>query len=194
MADDQIDVLLLVVAALDKLSIPYCVGGSYASSLYGVARSTRDVDLIAVIKQAHVLPLADELESEFYADEQAIASAVKLKRSFNAIHRDSLFKVDIFVSKGTGFDAKQIERRQMKRVMRAPQQNVYVASAEDIVLAKLEWYRRGNEVSDQQWRDILNVLMVQQGSLDLQYMRHWAHELGVADLLEQALAEANYNG
>jgi len=187
---DQLDVMLLVAAVLEKLDIPYCVGGSYASSVHGISRSTRDVDLVAAINPNQVQSLVAELQPEFYADEQAIATAVKLKRSFNALHFDSMFKVDVFVSKGTGFDAKQIERRQMKNVMRRSHRTVYVASPEDIIIAKLDWYRRGNEISDLQWRDVLNVLDVQGDKLDLDYMRHWAQELGVADLLEQALIEA----
>ena len=65
----------------------------------------------------------------------------------------------------------------------------YVASAEDIILAKLEWYRLGGEVSDRQWRDILGVLKVQAGRVDLDYLRHWAAELKVDDLLQRALKE-----
>lgn len=191
---DQVDILLLVVTVLDRLSIPYCVGGSYASSVYGISRATRDIDLIAAIKPNQVHALAVELEPNFYADEQALATAVRLRRSFNVLHLDSMFKVDIFVSKGIGFDAKQIERRQAQDVKREPPRVVYVASAEDTALAKLAWYRLGNEVSDQQWRDVLNVIEVQGDKLDLDYMRHWAQELGVADLLEQALIEAKKNG
>jgi hypothetical protein len=65
-----------------------------------------------------------------------------------------------------------------------------VASAEDTLLAKLEWYRMGGEVSERQWRDVLGVLKVQAGGLDLEYLRRWARELGVDDLLERALAQS----
>ena len=68
--------------------------------------------------------------------------------------------------------------------------SLFVLSPEDIVLAKLEWYRMGNEISDRQWRDILGVLMIQQGQLDHPYLRRMADMLGVEDLLERALQEA----
>ncbi len=71
-----------------------------------------------------------------------------------------------------------------------PERTAYIASAEDTVLTKLEWYRMGGEVSDRQWRDVLGVLKVQGKRLDLAYLRRWATELGIADLLERALAEA----
>ncbi|MFY9555720.1 MAG: hypothetical protein WAV47_13485, partial [Blastocatellia bacterium] len=101
---------------------------------------------------------------------------------FNVIHFETLYKAAIFASKGTEFEKKQLERRELKNVN--PQQEIttYVATAEDTILAKLAWYRLGNQVSDQQWRDILGVLRMQHGRLDSDYLRHWASELNVSDL------------
>ncbi|HLG17308.1 MAG TPA: hypothetical protein VJH03_22865 [Blastocatellia bacterium] len=188
----EIDVLLLMIGVLEKLGVPYCIGGSWASSIHGMWRATNDADLVAAIEPKHVSILAAELEAEFYADEQAIARAVRAKQSFNVIHLGTMFKVDVFVSKQSGFDAMQLERREGKPVAADSERFVWVASAEDTVLAKLDWYRRGNEVSDRQWRDILNVLKVQSGRLDLTHLRHWAEELRVLDLLEEALREAEH--
>lgn len=190
MATDQVDVMLLVAGVLEKLGIPYCVCGSFASSLHGDWRSTRDVDLLADIKGGHVKPFAEALQSDFYAEEDAILSAVKARRSFNVIHFDTLFKIDIFVSKGTEFEKKQLERRELRNVIPEQEVKAYVVTAEDTILAKLAWYRLGNEVSDQQWRDILGVLKMRRGRLDLDYLRHWADELKVSDLLADALTDA----
>jgi hypothetical protein len=191
MAIDQVDVMLLVAGVLERLGIPYCVCGSFVSSLYGDWRSTRDVDLLADIKVGHVKPFAEALQSNFYVEEDAILRAVKARRSCNVIHLETLFKVDIFVSKGTEFEKKQLERRELKSVIPEQEVTAYVATAEDTILAKLAWYRLGNEVSDQQWRDILGVLRMRRGRLDLDYLRHWATELNVSDLLVDALKEAN---
>lgn len=190
MPADQIDVMLLVVSVLDKLEIPYCVGGSFASSLHGEWRSTRDVDLLVDIKEKHIKAFSDALQSDFYAEEEAIARAVRARQSFNIIHLETLYKVDVFVSKGTEFHNKQLERRELRSVIPEQQRTAYVTTAEDIILAKLVWYRLGNEISDQQWRDILGVLKMRRGTLDLGYIRHWANELSVADLLKDAFADA----
>lgn len=187
--DDAIDVLMLVVAALEKLNINYVIGGSYASSAHGEARSTNDVDILAriTVKQARALAL--ELQGRFYADEQAIERAVRAKQHFNLIDTNTMFKVDIFPEKGTGFDRQQLERRQIAMVDPGRAFSAYVATPEDTVLAKLRWYRLGGEVSDQQWRDILGVLKLQRERLDLEYLRLWADQLEVNDLLIDALAE-----
>jgi len=190
MSFDRFEVLLKVIAVLDELHIPYLIGGSFASSLYGWARSTHDADLVAVVKVEHAQALTQKLESEFYVDEQAIRRAVQTKRHFNVIHIETAFKVDVFISKAGGFAAQQLERRQLRTISQGAEHQAYFASPEDTVLAKLEWYRRGNEVSDLQWRDVLEIIKVQGNKLDIDYMRHWAQELNVAGLLEQILVEA----
>jgi hypothetical protein len=192
MAPDQTETLLMIASALETLHIPYLVGGSFASSIHGVSRATRDADIVAVIRLDQAQLLARALEGEFYADEEAIKRAIVAKRSFNVIHTDTMFKVDIFVAKPDGFESSQFERRQAI-VLKPGTPATYVASAEDTILAKLRWYRLGNEVSDQQWRDLLNVAKVHGNRLDLSYLRHWAVELGVADLLARALEESGIN-
>lgn len=194
MALDQVDVMLLVAEVLETLGIPYCVGGSMASSLHGDWRSTKDVDLLADIKGKHVKPFSEALQSDFYAEEQSVLDAVKLRKSFNVIHVETLYKVDIFVSKGTEFEKQQLERRELRTISPEQHQTAYVATAEDTVLAKLVWYRLGNEISDQQWRDVLGVLKMQHERLDFEYLRHWAVELNVSDLLVDAFAEAKIVG
>jgi hypothetical protein len=190
MPASQTEVMLKVIEALEALDSPYLVGGSYASSAHGIARATMDIDILAAIPEKQAAALAARLEPEFYADELAIRRAITTKRSFNVIHLDTMFKVDVFVSKRDPFDLTQLERRKLEIVIRDPERSVYVASPEDIILSKLRWYRQTNEKSDRQWSDVLGVMSVQADKLDLEYLSHWAIELGISDLLERALAES----
>jgi len=96
----------------------------------------------------------------------------------------------MFVARPRDFDRAQLARRQLHLLGEEPERWAYVASAEDTVLAKLEWYRLGGETSDRQWRDVLGVLKVQGQRLDRAYMRQMALELGVRDLLESAFEES----
>jgi hypothetical protein len=191
MLPETVRVMLRVVDAFDRLSIPYLVGGSMASALYGVSRSTVDADLVAEINPDKVDALVASLNEEFYADAEMIRNAIDHHSSFNLIHLSTGFKVDIFIQKDRPFDRLQLQRRILHVLSQEPERKAFISTAEDIILAKLEWYRMGGETSDRQWRDILGVIRVQSGRLDLEYLQRWAAELGVADLLQEALKEAD---
>jgi len=191
MEGDSIHVMLLVTDVLEKLGIPYAVGGSLSSSVHGVMRSTLDVDIVADMRIEHVEPLVEALSPVFYADDEMMRDAITHRSSFNLIHYETAFKVDVFIPKARAFDMQQLKRRVASVVAEEPMQSVYVTSPEDIVLSKLEWYRMGGEVSDRQWRDILGVVKTKSRQLDLAYLNHWAKELAVEDLLERALREAS---
>ena len=184
-------ITLLVIQTLERLGISYAVGGSIASSLYGVMRSTLDVDIVTDMRLEHIPPLVAALSKEFYSDDEMMRDAIEHHSSFNLIHYETAFKVDIFIRKPRPFDQMQLERRRITVIATDPEESVYVVSPEDTILAKLEWYRMGGEVSDRQWRDILGVLKTQAGVLDLAYLKKWAIELKVADLLERALKESS---
>ena len=184
-------ITLLVTQTFERLGIPYAVGGSLASSLHGVMRSTLDVDIVADVKAEHIQPLIEALSKEFYADDEMMRDAIDHQISFNLIHYETAFKVDIFIRKSRAFDQMQLKRRRLSVIASNPEESVYVTSPEDTILAKLEWYRMGGEVSDRQWRDVIGVLKTRAGELDLGYLRKWAAELHVSDLLERVLKEAS---
>lgn len=190
MLPEAIGVVMLVVDAFDRLQIPYLIGGSMASALHGVTRSTLDADIVAELKPEQAKSLVTLLGEDFYVDEEMIIDAVLHRSSFNLIHLKTMFKVDVFVRKERPFDQIQFQRRVEQVLAADPERKAFVATAEDIILAKLEWYRMGGEVSDRQWRDILGVLKVQAGWLDLEYLQKWAAELAVADLLQKAFKES----
>jgi hypothetical protein len=190
MLPEQIAVVMRVADALEALDVPYALGGSFASALHGVMRATMDADMVADLRLEHAEPLAQALGSAFYAEPEMMRNAIRQHRSFNLIHLDTMFKVDVFIAQPRDFDRAQLARRQLYLLSEDPERHAYVASAEDIVLAKLEPYRRGGEVSDRQWRDVLGVLKVQGERLDRDYVHRMAVGLGVEDLLSSALEAA----
>jgi len=187
---DQTQVNLLVVRAFETLRIPYFLGGSMASSIHGIYRATADADFVAAVRPDHAEPLTGLLQPAFYADLEAIRVATTSFRSFNVIHLESMLKVDVFVVSTAPFHLMQMRRRVRQAVTPDSQTTFYVASAEDTVLAKLQWYREGGGVSDRQWNDVLGVLKVQGAALDRAYLEEWARELGLTDLLHRALDDA----
>ena len=190
MISEQMAVTLLVIDALEKLNVRYLIGGSLASALYGVPRTTVDADLVADLRLEHAEPLAHALANAFYVDAEMIRDAARQQRSFNVIHLATAFKVDVFVRKKRAFDESQFARRTSQIVATDPERTAFVASAEDTILAKLEWYHIGGETSERQWRDVLGIVKTQGERLDAEYLRHWATQLGVADLLQKILKEA----
>jgi hypothetical protein len=181
--------LLPVIEALEALGVPYHVGGSVASSFIGIARATQDVDLVADLQLPHAAPFARSLEGRYYADPERIAYAIRRRTSFNVIHLETVYKVDVFVSQDTPFARGNMERR-ISFEFPELGRSLYLASPEDIVLHKLLWYADAGGVSDRQWYDLQGVLRLQGKSLDHRYLRSWASRLGVADLLERAFGEA----
>jgi hypothetical protein len=131
-------ITLLVTQTLERLGIPYAVGGSLASSLHGVMRSTLDVDIVADMQSEHIPPLVEALSKEFYADEEMMRDAIEQQSSFNLIHYETAFKVDIFIRKSRAFDQMQLNRRRLSVIASDPDESVYVTSPEDTILAKLE--------------------------------------------------------
>ena len=192
--DLPISVLSLVTHSLDKLNIRYALVGSFASSVHGLYRSTADIDILADIRTEHLGPLHETLKEVFYVDELAMRNAIARGQSFNVIHFDSVFKVDLFVASNNEFAKTQLDRRQLKRLTPDRPDEVYVATAEDTVLAKLKWFRAGNESSQNQWNDVLGILAVSRETLEREYLRDWAERLGVADLLQRALDEVESQG
>src|SRR5947209_7019394 len=178
-----------IVEALEQLGVNYHIGGSVASSVHGIVRATIDADLVAEPRQEHVRPLVKRLEADYYIDEDAVKDAVSRRSSFNAIHLETMLKVDVFIPKARLFDQEELRRVRLQPLVENTRP-FYVASPEGTILNKLEWYRMGGEVSDRQWNDILGVLKVQGTNLDMAYLQRWAVALNVADLLERALVDA----
>jgi hypothetical protein len=186
---DEISAAVKPVAeALEQLGVLYYIGGSVASSAYGIARSTLDVDMVSALRPEHIPHLVAALKDKYYISEDSIADAIRRKASFNLLHQETALKIDIFITKNRTYDqtaAKRIRADTISVNKEAPQ--FYLLAPEDVVLTKLEWFHSGGQTSERQWNDILGVIKVQGAHIDIEYLRLWAGQLGVLDLLERAL-------
>ncbi|HEY6564452.1 MAG TPA: hypothetical protein VIY86_08135 [Pirellulaceae bacterium] len=186
---ELIEALRPIVAVLDASHTRFCIGGSVASSWHGAPRTTLDVDLAAELDEQGAKATVAALQGDYYVSESAALDAVRRRSCFNLLHLATAFKIDVFVSKDRDFDRSVQERAILAVLDGSPPLPVRMASAEDIVLTKLEWYRLGEEGSERQWNDVRMVTAVQAEQLDRPYLELWAQRLGVADLLRRLTAE-----
>ena len=188
---DPLATALAVIAALDRIGATYVIGGSFASSLYGEPRSTNDIDIVIDLTVDRARALTDALGARFYVRADAAERAAGSGGTFNVIDTSTAVKVDVFVAGANPLDQERLRMRRTISVSGASGPvEVFVDTAENTVVRKLEWFRRGGGTSSRQWQDIVGVLRAQRGRLNAEYLRAWAERLELTDLLQRAKADA----
>ena len=178
--------LVHVAELLERLGIPYHVGGSVASSAHGMYRASADIDFVIDPTSDQLEALVHALEPEFYLSHSAMVEALAHRSTFNAIHDETSFKIGFFIKGAAPFDEEELRRSIRQVVGDEPGHTVLLKSPEDTILRKLEWFRRGGETSERQWQDALSILAAARGRLDEAHLERWSRELGIADLLDRA--------
>lgn len=186
-ADDLVLALRPVAEILQSLQLRFYIGGSVASSFHGALRSTMDVDLVCELTEADAPSLIDRLGDDYYASEPAIRDAIRRKSCFNLIHLPTSLKVDVFVSRGRPFDIQVLSRAQPGPLGPDETFTAPIATAEDIIVLKLEWYRLGGETSERQWDDVSRLAAILEDRVDKQYLERASELVGVGDLLRRLM-------
>ena len=188
--NEIVDALEPLIKAFDDLGILYYIGGSVASSAYGISRTTLDVDMVLSLLPDHIPLLVRKLKSSYYIDPDMITDAIQKHSSFNLLHLATMLKIDVFILQDKPYPQKAFERKIQDKLDDSPEAlSIYLCTPEDVILNKLEWYKAGGEVSERQWSDIIGVIKVQGDSLDKEYLKFWSKELEVFYLLEEAFIE-----
>lgn len=187
-ANELVSTLLPVVAAFNRLRIPFYVGGSIASSYHGAIRSTMDIDIVSELQLQHVDEFLSQFSQDFYVSETAVRQAIARRSCFNLINFGTSLKVDIFVSRGRMFDRACMLRAETARMEGENGTiDVPIATVEDIIISKLEWYRLTDETSERQWDDVNRLIRLVGRTLDRGYLEDSAKMVGVSDLLDRLL-------
>jgi hypothetical protein len=184
-----LSLVIRVTTILDELGIAYALGGSMASSFFGEPRATADIDVAISVDASDGERLVERMQAEFYVPATSARAAIRSRASFNLLATEQGLKADLFVLGDGLLDRRQIERRVLVSIP-GMEEGLWVTSPEDQVLRKLDWYQRGGSISDRQWRDVLGLVLIGGDDLDVGYLQNTADEVGLSDLLEQALAEA----
>lgn len=180
--------VVAVGSVLDSLGIAWVLGGSLASSIVGEPRSTMDIDIAVRMEAERVVDFVDAVRDNYYVDESMVMDAVLRSASFNLIHSRTGMKIDLFALGDDVLDVRQLTRRESVEVDVGV--SIWVGAADDQVLRKLRWFRMGGEVSERQWRDVVAILRVQGPRILVPDLMAAAGPLGLADLVERAVADA----
>ncbi|MCX6604222.1 MAG: hypothetical protein NTV52_11570 [Acidobacteria bacterium] len=173
-----------LTAILTEMELEYAVGGSFASSTFGVPRSTLDVDLVVSLSPEEAYHLARLATPHLVCDPEEARAAVAANRSFNLLHMRHVYKFNIFPTTFFAHGEDEVRRRVMvEGTPLAGTAAVPMVSAEDILLAKLAWFRNGGETSERQWSDMTGIWRMQGAALDQAYLEAWAKAMGNQDLL-----------
>jgi hypothetical protein len=191
---DHVDTAIAAAEIFERTGIPYALVGSVASAFVGEPRNTVDVDFAVMMSVGKIGSFVEAASVGFSVQQDAVEEAVLVRRIFNIVDRRNFVKVDVHVVPDRAVYRAEIERARWMRLSKTSQDAIRVATPEDLVIQKVMWFRSGGEQSDRQWRDVVGILKVRRGGLDLGYLRKWGREEEILDLLERALREADVPG
>lgn len=179
---EQREFLLRVVEAMQQAGIAYAITGSWASTTYGLPRTTHDLDVVVTISADQAIALSRSFEPPVYADAVSMAEAALVGTSFNIVDPISGLKVDFWPLQDQTYAQQQFDRRRQVALFGRA---VWMLAPEDVILAKLLWYRQSE--SETQMRDCMTVWRVQKDALDQDYLRRWAAQLNLTELLNRVI-------
>ncbi len=181
----QKEFLKSVVENLQQAGIDYVICGSIAASFYGVERSTQDADIIIDPTEEQLTNFLKLLGDTYYVSSDAVFEALKQSTMFNIIDVENAWKADLIIRKKTDFYTEEFYRKRKEKLLG---KDLYILSPEDTILSKLEWAK--NSHSEQQFRDALEVAIIQWSNLEWDYLHNWAEKLQLKNSFEQLLEQA----
>jgi hypothetical protein len=172
-----------LVGMLDRMRVPYAVGGAVAMAFAGFVRATRDLDVLALVPAVRTQELAEALAAEGFMmrgedlspippDAGRMAASTRECGHFKVWRGD--IRVEVFSPRVPLQDS--ILRRRVKADL--GDFSFWVTTAEDLVLLKMVFHR------PKDIEDVRRLLAANRNTLDIAYLREWA-----AKTLEAAVAE-----
>ncbi len=188
---DAFDILRV---ALEQARIRYAIGGSWASTAFGEPRFTNDVDILADVTPENLEVFLRHLPATFYADGEEALNAIGRGRPFNVIHMPTVLKFDLFPSSAFPIGSEELNRAVLLEDTGLSKGPAWFVTPEDILLAKLYWFKLGGEVSEVQWRDITGIVRACSATLDRAYLERAASQLEVCAMLHRSLGQSELDG
>jgi hypothetical protein len=179
---NEVDILKELLARLEKLNIPYALTGGFTASFYGKPRSTHDFDLVIQISSPfiQIKKFLSAFEKDFYISEESVIDSILHKTMFNVIHHETGLKIDFWILKDDNYSREAFSRR---KKVNALDINMFILSAEDMIINKLQWYKTSGV--DKHLSDAKGIYYLQKENLDAEYLKKWTVMLSIADLFNK---------
>ena len=177
----QQELLSRLVELFAGAGIPFMVTGSMASAHFGEPRSTMDIDIVIDPTAEQLDEFLRSLGDNYYVSAETAREALRKRTMFNVVGYTIGWKADLIVRKDRPFSIAEFARKQEAQLQGVP---VFITTAEDVILSKLEWAKLGE--SQRQLRDVAGVIEMAE-KLDEAYLRQWATELGVEEMLDDLM-------
>lgn len=172
---NELEVLCDVARRLEDAGIDYMLTGSLALNYYAQPRMTRDIDLVLALVLNDVPRMEEIFTPDYHLFSDSAREAILHQTSFNAIHEESMIKVDFMIRKREEYRLEEFERRQRFKI---DGHEIWIVSKEDLILSKMHWARES--LSQRQLTDVSNLLAT---GCDMDYVRSWASKLNLTDIL-----------
>lgn len=178
------EVVLEVIEILNRMEIPYFLTGALAVDYYGEPRTTHDIDLVIEISKKDINVMIKNFQNDFFISEESIKVAIQEKSMFNAVHKETGFKVDFWMLGDDAFSKEMFTRRIKTRVLGT---EMSLPTAEDVVIAKLEWFKTSD--IDKHYFDALGIYRIQGENLDIEYVTRWCSKKSIIKIWEKIQEE-----
>jgi len=181
----QVEALLHFLKVLNSLRVPYMVTGAYAVSYYGMPRTTHDLDIVIAISVKDIDGLCRGLKKTCEIDREMVENAVRFRTHFSLFYPKGELKADLWVLKDKPAENTKFERKQKISLFGV---QTFIISPEDMVLTKLEWYKRSKNTKHMD--DAVGIIKVQDKRLDMTYIRSMIGKLGIEKHWKQAIGSS----
>lgn len=174
------EVVFKVVDILTRINIPYLITGAVAVVYYGEIRTTHDIDLVVEINENDIKTLVQNFEPDFFIDETSIQNAIQEKSMFNALHKDTNYKVDFWTLTNDEYSRQRFLRRVKVNILG---KTMFLPTPEDLIITKLEWFRQSD--IDKHYLDAVGIYRIQKENLDKNYITYWCQKKSLLDLWQK---------
>ncbi len=187
--DEIANLLVYVVAVLERLKIHYMIVGGFAALIYGEPRFTADVDIVVDMQYRHVDAFVAAFPTpDYYVSREGMLDSLARRYPFNVIQPATGAKADLVPLPTDPRSRAAFARRQRIVYDEINGRAADFATAEDVLVAKLCAYQETG--SERHLRDARGILVTQWGRLKLENIRRWARAAGVEETWQTLLEVA----